>query len=81
MSMLGYRTAEPAELSIPRERTTLVPSVFEHYKGQLEYNEEEISELLGLYPEDVPQLYELSNWKNRLQLVDGRQAAKPLRLA
>ncbi|MCS3802680.1 MULTISPECIES: ImmA/IrrE family metallo-endopeptidase [Chromobacterium] len=81
MSMLGYRTAEPAELSIPRERTTLVPSVFEHYKGQLEYNEEEISELLGLYPEDVPQLYELSNWKHRLQLVDGRQAAKPLRLA
>lgn len=57
-----------------------MPSVFEHYKGRLEYNEEEISELLGLYPEDVPQLYELSNWKNRLQLVEGRQAAKLLRL-
>jgi Zn-dependent peptidase ImmA (M78 family)/transcriptional regulator with XRE-family HTH domain len=57
MGKAGYRTVEPPELEIPRERPTLLQELMNTYRTKLNYSLTELSTLLGLFEDEIKTIY------------------------
>lgn len=68
MSSRGYRINEPVQLSRDRENPTLLAEIFEHVKQDLEYDNDEISQVFSLNFDEIQKLYPI-NKSNTLRLV------------
>ncbi|QGH60155.1 ImmA/IrrE family metallo-endopeptidase [Serratia proteamaculans] len=68
MSSRGYRINEPVQLSRDGENPTLLAEIFEHVKQELEYDNDEISQVFSLNFDEIQKLY-LINKSNTLRLV------------
>jgi Zn-dependent peptidase ImmA (M78 family)/DNA-binding XRE family transcriptional regulator len=68
MSSRGYRINEPVQLARDGESPTLLAEIFEHVKQELEYNNDEISQVFSLNFDEIQKLY-LINKSNTLRLV------------
>lgn len=68
MSSRGYRINEPVQLSRDGESPTLLAEIFEHVKQELEYDNNEISQVFSLNFDEIQKLY-LINKNNALRLV------------
>ncbi|WP_447873682.1 helix-turn-helix domain-containing protein [Serratia fonticola] len=68
MSSRGYRINEPVQLARDGENPTLLAEIFEHVKQELEYDNDEISQVFSLNFDEIQKLY-LINKSNTLRLV------------
>lgn len=68
MSARGYRLNEPVQLPLNEEKPTLLAEIFDHVKRDLEYDNDEISQVFSLNFEEVQRLYQL-NKTSPLRLV------------
>jgi Zn-dependent peptidase ImmA (M78 family)/transcriptional regulator with XRE-family HTH domain len=66
MAMLGYKTKEPAELTVAKEKATLIKEILEMHIHELGYSKEEISEMLNISFSDLQELYYYDNLKLRI---------------
>jgi len=57
MGKAGYRTKEPPEFDIPKERPSLLREIVDTYRRKLEYTPKELSLLLGLHEQEVMSIY------------------------
>ncbi len=66
MAMLGYKTNEPAELKIPREKPTLLKEIMEMHITNLGYTRNEIANMLNIGLTDLQEYYYSDNLKLRI---------------
>lgn len=57
MGHAGYRTQEPAELTIPIEEPTLIREMLNLHLNELGYTAAELAKLLGLQEQELSQIY------------------------
>lgn len=68
MSSRGYRLNEPVQLSKNDEHPTLLLEMFDLVQHELDYNEEELSQLFSLSYEEIQDLYPVKR-KQGLRLI------------
>lgn len=59
MSALGYRRAEPPELSFPPEETSVVPELLRVHMEDLDYNISDLSAMLHVHTDDLHRIHPL----------------------
>lgn len=57
MGKAGYRTKEPPEYDIPKERPALLKEIIDTYRYKLGYTSRELSLLLGLHEDEAASIY------------------------
>lgn len=57
MGKAGYRTKEPPDYDIPKEKPTLLKEIIETYQHIFGYSPKELSLLLGLNEQEIISLY------------------------
>jgi len=60
MTKYGYKTKEPEELDFPKEKAFTINQIFDYYRSDLEYSEEDLANLLHTPKEDIDKLYSLN---------------------
>jgi len=70
MGNLGYKTVEPKELDFEKEKPKLLKEIIDAYLEELQYSEEELSELLGLKLHEFARSYVPS--RPRLRVSKGK---------
>ncbi len=68
LSKKGYRMREPQELDFPKEKPSLLLELINFHLDELDYNENELNELLGTFPKDFKSMY--LNQKSPLRLIN-----------
>ena len=66
MAMLGYKKREPFELTVPKEKPTLVQEILEIHQKNLGYTKNEISRMLNITEVEMDNLYYKDNSKLRI---------------
>lgn len=69
MSKAGFRTNEPQELDIPREKPTLLQEIINKHQDELKYSPTELSELLGMHEHELRHLYYCEEQKPKSHLT------------
>lgn len=69
MGKAGYRTSEPPELDIPREKPTLLQELILTYRNKLNYSLTDMSKLLGLNEHEIKLTYYGEQKNSHLTLV------------
>jgi Zn-dependent peptidase ImmA (M78 family)/DNA-binding XRE family transcriptional regulator len=66
MAYLGYKTKEPAELSVPAEKATLFKEMLELHVNELGYTKDELAGMLHIKLNDLNALYYNDNVKLKI---------------
>lgn len=69
MGKAGYRTKEPPEYNIPKEKPTLLKEIVDTYRHKLGYSPKELSLLLGLHEQEIMAMYFDNPNPHRLTVV------------